>query len=425
MGKVNVRKRGNYWSWRFEGAVVDGKRQQPSKSGYRTKKEAEIAGNQAYNEYYSTGLVFEPTGLSVADYLDYWFEHDVKVNLAYNTQMGYFGIIENHLKPAFGKYKLKAIQPAVVQEYFNSLKLRGLSRNSILNILSIFKHAYDYAIEPCNFVKDNPIDRVKMPKVERKPRERIILADEEWEKILDRFPFGNRFHIMLQIGYHTGLRISEVCGLTWDDIDFEKNTIDVNKQTVKRNFNFDVRKTYKLTGKKEKRSEWYFQKTKTIASTDVIKLGPTLKAVLQKEKARQAQNELMYGEFWIEHRMKPEPDEKNNIIYRLIPVQKCVDSNLPKARLVCIDEDGSFTSSDSFKYASRVIHTELKLAFDFHALRHTHGTMLAESGVNPKAIQKRLRHASISTTLNTYVHATEALQDQAVERFEERLRGQK
>ncbi len=425
MAKVSVRKRGNYWSWRFEGAVVDGKRQQPTKSGYRTKKEAEIAGNQAYSEYYNTGLVFEPTELSVADYLDYWFEHDAKVNLAYNTQMGYFSIIENYLKPNFGKYKLKALQSAVVQEFADKLKFNGLSKSTIQGILGVFGKAYEYAIEPCNFVKENPVERVRMPKVDRKPRERIILTNEEWESILERFPFGNRYHIMLVIGYHTGMRISEVCALTWDDIDFENNTIDVNKQTVKRNFNFDVRKTYKLTGKKEKRSEWYFQKTKTVASEDTIKMGPTLKAALQKEKARQAAKELEYGEFWTEHRLKAKLDEKNNTIYRIIPVQKCIGSNLPKARLVCIDEDGSFTSSDSFKYASRIIHHQMGLAFDFHALRHTHGTILSESGVNPKAIQKRLRHANIATTLNTYIHATDAIQEQAVDQWEERLRGQK
>jgi integrase len=424
MAKVNVRKRGNYWSWRFEGAVVNGKRQQPSKSGYRTKKEAEIAGNQAYAEYYNTGLVFEPTEISVADYLDYWHENSVRVNLAYGTQVGYKGIIEAHLKPAFGAYKLRAIQPAVVQEYINKLKLNGLSKSSIKGILSVFRAACEYAIEPCNFIKENPIDRVKMPKIERKPRERIILTQDEWEQIIERFPFGNRFHTMLMIGYHTGMRISEVCALTWDDIDFINNSININKQIVKRKFD-SVSNRACSAQENSKGADWYFQKTKTDASTDVILMGPTLKNFLQKEKARQAQNELKYGEFWTEHFLKSEIDEKNNKIYRLMPAQKCMDLKLPKAKLVCIDEDGSFTSSDSFKYASRVIHKELKLAFDFHALRHTHGTMLAESGVNPKAIQKRLRHAKIATTMDTYVHATEILQEQAIDQWEAKIRGQK
>ena len=424
MANLNVRQRGKKWEYRFEAAVVDGKRKQISKGGFRTKAEAEAAGVKALAEYNNTGLNFQPTDISVADYLDYWFEKSVKVNLSYNTQLGYFGIIENHLKPAFGIYRLKSLQPSVLQDYFNGLKFKGYSKSSILGILTTFHSALEYARITCKFIAINPMADVKMPKIDKKPRERIVLSEEEWQQIITRFPEGNRFHVMLMIGYHTGMRIGEVCGLTWDDIDFENNTINICKQMVKRNFNTDVRKAYELTGKKEKRCAWYFQPTKTESSTDIITMGPTLKAVLQKEKARQAQNELMYGEFWTEHRLKSELDEKNNKIYRVIPVQKCVASTLPKARLICVDEDGSFTSSDSFKYVARVVKAELKLAFDFHALRHTHGTTLAESGVSPKAIQQRLRHANIETTFNTYIKATDKLKDEAVHAFEA-ARGQK
>jgi integrase len=425
MSQLNVRKRNNLWQYRFETASVDGKRKQKSKGGFRTKAEALAAGTKALAEYNAGGLTFEPTEMSVADYLDYWQNQYVKKNLAYNTQLGYMGVIENHLKPQFGQYKLKNLQASIVQEYLENLKLQGFSKSSIGGILTIFQTAVDYARVPCSFIKENPLRDVRMPKVERKPRERIILTAQEWKNILERFPEGNRFHIMLQIGYHTGMRISEVCALTWDDIDFQNNTIKINKQTVKRNFNLDVRKTYKLTGKKEKRSEWYFQKTKTMASTDTILMGETLKNILLKEKSRQAANELLYGEFWTEHHIRAELDEKNNQIYHILPVQKCAESSLPKVRLVCIDEDGSFTTSDSFKYCARIIHHELGLAFDFHALRHTHGTILAETGVNPKAIQKRLRHANISTTLNTYIHATKTIQMEAVDQWEDRIRGQK
>lgn len=425
MSKVNVRKRGNYWEYRFEAASVDGKRKQPTKGGFRTKAEALAAGTEALAKYNNSGLAFRPKEISVADYLDYWLDKYAKLNLAYNTQLGYMSVIENHLKPQFGFYKLKSIEPAMVREFLEALKLKGYSKNSIANILAVFQGALDYAVDPCKFIKENPIKHIKLPKIERKPRERVILTDEEWGRILERFPEGSRFHVMLMIGYHTGMRISEVCALTWDDIDFKNNTININKQTVKRNFNLDVRKTYKLTGKKEKRSEWYFQKTKTESSTDIIKMGKTLRGILLKEKNRQAENELMYGEFWTEHRIRAELDEKNNQIYHIIPVKKCVESSLPKVRLICIDEDGEFTSSDSFKYCARVIHHELKLSFDFHSLRHTHGTMLAEEGVEVKAIQQRLRHANVSTTLDTYIRATEKIKDDAVDIFEARIgRGQ-
>ena len=94
---------------------------------------------------------------------------------------------------------------------------------------------------------------VKFPKVERKPRERIILTLDEWQRIIDQFR-DTRYYIPLMIGFYTDLRISEAFALTWDDIDFEKRTLSVNKQIVKRNFGADVRKVVEKKGKKELRS---------------------------------------------------------------------------------------------------------------------------------------------------------------------------
>lgn len=59
------------------------------------------------------------------------------------------------------------------------------------------------------------------------------------------------FDIAIMIGWYSGLRISETFGLTWNDINFDRNTITVNKQIVKRNFGVDVRKAFKEKGKKK------------------------------------------------------------------------------------------------------------------------------------------------------------------------------
>ena len=118
------------------------------------------------------------------------------------------------------------------------------------------------------------------------------------------------------------------------------------------------------------------------------------------------------------HVKKIEIDEKGDKIIRSVPLQKCVETPLQRVRLICIDENGQYTSTDSFKYCSRIIHHEMHLAFDYHSLRHTHATLLIESGANVKDVQSRLGHTNIETTLQTYVHDTKAMAEQSVDIFE-------
>ena len=419
MSQVNVRKRGEKWEYRFEGASIGGKRKQISKGGFRTKKDALEAGTAALAEYNRSGISFDPVTISVSDYLDYWFDTYCKMNLKYNTQLGYYRIMENHLKPAFGQYRLNALNPSIIQEFINDIKMDGLAKSSIVGILTTLSCAMNYAIEPLNYIQHNPCDRVKIPKVTKPPKERIILTVDEFQRIIKRFPEGSRFYIPLMIGFYTGLRISETFALTWDDIDFENRTLTVNKQVVKRNFGADVRKAAQKKGKKELKSSWYFTTPKTPTSNRTIKFGETLYKALKQEKRRQMENELKYSEYYTIHVLKKELDEKNDTMLRIVPVQKCVESKLPRTKLICIAENGEYTSTDSFKYCSRVIHNSLQLAFDYHSLRHTHATMLIEAGASAKDVQMRLGHTDVKTTLQTYTHTTDQMMQQTVDIFED------
>lgn len=109
-----TRKRGSTWSYYFDLGTVDGKRQKKEKGGFKTKKDAEQALTKAMNEYNNSGQSFEPSEITLSDYLDFWFDNFCKMNLKYNTQVGYLQIIENHLKPTFGHYIIFSTPPVSV-----------------------------------------------------------------------------------------------------------------------------------------------------------------------------------------------------------------------------------------------------------------------------------------------------------------------
>lgn len=363
------------WQWRFEIRTNNG-RKNFSKSGFRTQAEAIKAGTEALSEYHNGGQMFTPSEMVLSDYMEEWLNKYVRVNLRNKTQESYSGIIKNHINPALGHYKLNNLNPGKIQDFLNDLKERGYSRRHIINIHSTLSNALKYAIQPLAYIKTNPAQYVRIPTVERAPRQRIVLSLENWQRIVSRFPFGNKYHVPLMVGYYTGMRIGEVFALTWNDIDFENAEISVTKSVMK----------IKREGEKAK---WSLGQPKTKSSNRTIKIGNTLVNTLKREKARQNQNALLYGEYY-----------KN------------------ENKLICVCEDGSMLTTDSFKYCSRVIHHELKIEFDFHSLRHTHATILVENGAPIKDVQKRLGHEKIETTLQTYVHNTEDMRQASVEIFE-------
>lgn len=432
MAKLNIRNRNKNkfdkdgkpqaanWEYRFEAAKVDGKRKHISKAGFKTKKDAELAGAKALAEYDNAGLRFEPSEISFADYLDYWFDNYVKMSCKYNTQVAYSHIIESHLKPALGIYKLKSLTPMMIQDYVNKKFVTGLKKTTLTNIIGVLSSSLRYAVVPANMLQSSPAEYISYPKVttDRYETNRTIISTEDFEKILGRFEKGNPFRYALLIGFYTGLRIGEVFALTWDDIDLKEGTIDVNKIVYKRNYGMDIRKTKQEKGKKEEKSAWYFGDTKTAASVRKIKIGQTLIQELREYKVMQMKYRMEYGGYYTNIYKQEEKDEKGNTIYRLIEIEQSIPVTLPIANLVMRKENGQYSSTDSFKYASRVIHYDLGIKFNFHSLRHTHATKLIESGVNPKAVQSRLGHENIETTLQTYVHNTDFMEQEAVDAFE-------
>lgn len=388
MASINVTKRGSTWQYRFEGAKVDGKRKQFSKSGFRTKKEALESGTKALAEYNNAGVHFQPSDVSVSDYLNYWIEEGATSFHKESTVITYKAYIKTKINPFIGNYRLSALNPTILTELLVSLKREGYAKSTLIVVRAIISSALDYAVEPLRYIKDNPMRYVKTPTIEQEPEKREVLSDDDWKRIIERFPSGNRFYIPLLIGYYCGTRISECFALTWDDVDFEDCTINVNKQLL-------LAKVWKYSAPKQ-------------SSSRVIKFGQTLREELIKEKERQENNEKEYGELFNKVYI-----DNNGV---LISSQEKL--TYKRVYPVCIDESGHMTTPKTFLYCNRVIANELNINFDYHTLRHTHATKLIEGGANVKAVQSRLGHKNISTTLQIYSHVTNSMEENAVEIFE-------
>lgn len=421
MADINVRKRGEKWYYYFEAAQVDGKRKRIERVGGKTKKEALEKGIKALNEYNNSGQHFEPTQVSVADWLDYYQDNYAKLNQAYNTQTRNVSVMENYLKPKFGQYKLANLKTATIQEFINYCLINSLAKSTVENIIAPLSQSYEYAIK-LGYVRENPCKRLEYARCYNKEQGREVIPLEEYNAIISEMERYPHFKIAIMIGWYAGLRISETFGLTWDNIDFENKTITVDHQIVKRNFGVDVRQAYKKTGKKEQRSAWYFAPPKTKTSTRSILVSDILMNELKKYHKSQLENKIYYGEYYKELYLKEEKDEKGLAIQRIIEVEKNIPVALPNANMVFRKENGEYISTDSFKYPSRIIHRKLCYDnFDYHSLRHTHATLMIESGASPKSVQLRLGHSSIKTTYDRYVHDTDDMRQNAVDLFDKAM----
>ena len=209
--KGSVRKRGEKWYYYFDLGIVDGKRKRIERVGGKTKKEAQEALRRALAEYDNTGEYKSESNISVSDYFDFWFENYVEINCKYNTLVTYRNVIKNHIKPALGNYKLKSLTPSIMQEFINE-KSKDFSKKTIQNIYSVLNNAFKMAVIPYEHIKSNPIQYIKIPKfTSNKSNDLKIITLEEFNKLLDRYPFSTSYHIPLMLGFHTGMRVGEVC----------------------------------------------------------------------------------------------------------------------------------------------------------------------------------------------------------------------
>lgn len=418
--KVRTRKRGNKWSYAFEGAKINGKRNTIEKAGFSSEEEAYEAGLAAFQEYKAAGSVFAGSDMSVSDFMEMWLEKVAKVSVKPNTLYNYKKMIRCHIKPCLGGYSLKDITPVAVDNWITERYVdKGLSYSTLDNMLKVLKVALDYAVYPGQLIRDNPAQMIKVPRAaKREVNTREPVSVEQMQQVLDYFRDykpARHYWLPILIGYHTGFRIGEVLALEWSNIDFDLEAITCCQQIQRLQNAGAVGFGGKHTG------AWYVGPPKTKMSERIIRIDKDLIAELKRVKAAQAANELRYGGEYMETYWREEPDERiGQTVKRMRSYQKNDRAKSGrKMNLVCTQECGDFIRFSSINAAIARMRRELNIpSFDFHTMRHTHAQMLIEGGAKLKDVSARLGHASIDITLDTYTAVTREMQDDTIRIFE-------
>ena len=360
--KGTIRKRGKNYYYTVELPKIDGKRRQMERYAGETYAEAQETLRHAINELKDTGRFKNVSKISFVDYSQHWFDNYVMMNLKYNTQQNYRGILDNHIIPHLKNYYLMEIDAPLLQKLVHNEFQKGLAQKTMSIIISVLRNMFRKAVYPYMFLKENPMAYVEAPRYDSyKPtkEELKIIPAESWIKLQVATPEASDFYIPMMIAYYTGMRRGEICALEWKNVDLVDQVIKVEKTMY------------------HKKKEIVLGSPKTKSSLREVTIGDALTKILRKHRKRQMENRLRYGKFYTEN------------------------------EFVCTKENGNVITPNSIKWNVDKTRKLTDLDFNFHSFRHTHATMLLEAGASVKEVQVRLGHSRSVITQDTYLHLTE------------------
>lgn len=287
--------------------------------------------------------------------LNEWLETYQKEHIKARTYSRYQGLISMHILPALGATNISELGRREIQEFLTQQKKDGnirngekLSATSANMMLSVLNLAFEYACD-MEYIEENPCLRVRRTKAETKRIEAFTVEEQRAiESEIARSDDRRLLGVLLCL--YTGLRIGELLGLTWDDVDFTKGVIKITK-TVYR--------------EKDENGIWQLcvDTPKTKASDRVI----------------------------------PLPEYITNMLRQ--------DSVIAKTPYIVENKKGERMSIRSYQYLFEKLTERAGVRkLNFHALRHTFATRAIECGMDIKTVADIMGHKNASITLNRYAH---------------------
>jgi integrase len=380
-----IRQRGATWTayW-HEVDSATGERVQRSKGGHRIKKDAQEHLNEVMGKV-QNGTYKRDSKMTVRELLvDHWLPTKKTEGLSAATIQHYEETVEHWILRediGLGGIRAQALTPKQVTDWRDALAKTttsggraGLSQRTISASVGALKSAYKWAASP-----NGPIERDPIAAVGRGKMTNGVKANKAWseEEVRTFFKFtakDRRLNPIWQLAIGSGMRREELCGLKWEDVDFDRGTVRVER-------------TRTVVAGKPHDSDL----PKTKKSRRTLSLGPVMAHLrslqtLQKEDKLKAKGDAYVDEGWIfanELGVPYYPGMMSTWFRRA--VKECGDS-----------------TDDAFR------------AISFHGCRHTCATLMLKAGQPVHVVSRFLGHASVQITLDYYAHVMEGQDETAV-----------
>jgi len=312
--------------------------------------------HEKFKHEVKSGKINLKSEMTYSEFVQMFYDEYV-TTLRYRTQQLYRNNIDNHILPVLGNYKIKDIASFTIQQFVNNLN-KTFKPNTVRNIYGNLSRSFNYATQ-WEFIEKNPCTYITLPKIPRNNMSELYSIEDIKKLIAIYEKEKNLMHksaFYLAIG--CGLRNSEIRALTLDDIDFDKQTVTVNKQ---------------------------------IGRTKDSKGNVVEKAISPKTDTS---NRTLYMPDFV-------ADVLNEYTksMQFIPITKLLFYSHVTHRAIsscCLSK----------RFFTTIANAGLP-QIRFHDLRHLHATLLIHSGANLQATAKRMGHSTIKTTIQTYIHSME------------------
>ena len=364
-GDGTIRKRND---GRWEARIIVGHKNDGSpmyKSAFaKTQKSALKQLHQLIELYRDVDLT-EDCRMTLGEWLDKWLDEYMIFTVRESTLDSYRAMVKNQVKPFIGGKQIASLTTADMQKFYNKIKKEGrvrehpihgktLADSMVRGVHMMLHEALDTAVKE-RLIAKNPTNGTTVPKCNYP--EKQILGDSQLDTFLEAIKGEEYWDAFFYVEVMTGLRRGEICGLKWQDINFEENKLQVKRSvSVKKGGGVSIGETKTETGVRS------------------ILMPPSVADVLQNRK-QTAITEWVFPNF-----MHPEQPISPATAYRKLKII-LKHAGLPLIR--------------------------------FHDLRHTFATHATHGGVDPKTLAGILGHTNASFTLDTYTHVTSDMQKAA------------